>query len=153
MVRCVAAFAAGLLFGAGLSLSRMINPAVVLSFLDFASVSTGGWNPALALVMAGALAVTAIGYRLAFRRGSPLFAPAFDTPRTRAIDARLIGGALVFGVGWGLAGYCPGPAIAGLGLGAVKTWVFVGAMLAGVGIHRILFARPGLVAPLGPSTS
>ena len=92
-MRLLAALAAGLLFGAGLSLSRMIDPAVVLAFLDFAAVADGGWNPALAFVMAGAVLVTAVGYALIFRRRAPLFAPAFAIPGKRPIDRRLIAGA------------------------------------------------------------
>jgi uncharacterized membrane protein YedE/YeeE len=140
-MRLLAALAAGLLFGAGLSLSRMIDPAVVLAFLDVAAIADGGWNPALAFVMAGAVLVTAIGYSLIFRRRAPLLAPAYAIPGKRPIDRRLIAGALTFGVGWGLVGYCPGPAIAGLGLGLVKTWLFVGAMLVGMAFHRLAMER------------
>jgi uncharacterized membrane protein YedE/YeeE len=134
----LAAFAAGLLFGAGLSLSRMIDPAVVLAFLDFAAIPDGGWNPALAFVMASALLVAAPGYALIFRRRAPLLAPAYVVPSKRSIDGRLIVGAMTFGLAWGLVGYCPGPAIAGLGFGPAKTWLFVGAMLAGMAVHHVL---------------
>ncbi len=119
---------AGLLFGAGLALGGMTDPAVVLGFLDVA----GAWNPALAFVMGGALAVTFLGYRLAFRRARPWLAGRFDLPPLRAIDARLLGGAALFGVGWGLAGYCPGPALASLPALHAGTAVFVVAMLAGL---------------------
>ena len=137
-MRLLAALVAGLLFGAGLSLSRMIDPAVVLAFLDFAAIADGSWNPALALVMAGAVLVTATGYALIFRRRAPLFGPAYAIPGRRPIDRRLIAGAMTFGLGWGLVGYCPGPAIAGLGFGLAKTWLFVGAMLMGMALHHIL---------------
>jgi uncharacterized membrane protein YedE/YeeE len=140
-MRLLAALAAGLLFGAGLSLSRMIDPAVVLAFLDFAAASHDAWNPALAFVMAGAVLVTSAGYALIFRRRAPLLAPTFTIPRNRTIDRRLIAGALSFGVGWGLVGYCPGPAIAGLAFGPAKTWLFVSAMLVGMALHRVLVIR------------
>jgi uncharacterized membrane protein YedE/YeeE len=140
-MRLIAALISGLLFGAGLSLSRMIDPAVVLAFLDFATVPDGGWNPALAFVMAGALLVAAPGYALIFRRRAPLLAPAYAIPSKRSVDGRLIAGAMTFGLGWGLVGYCPGPAIAGLGFGLEKTWLFVGAMLMGMALHHILVKR------------
>ncbi|MFO1127420.1 MAG: YeeE/YedE family protein [Rhodospirillales bacterium] len=140
-MRILAALIAGLLFGAGLSLSRMIDPSVVLAFLDFGSIPEGGWNPALALVMAGALLVAAPGYALIFRRSRPLLAPAYGIPTKRAIDARLIVGAAMFGLGWGLVGYCPGPAIAGLGFGPGKTWLFVAAMLLGMGLYHLMVER------------
>ena len=140
-MRLLAAFAAGLLFGAGLSLSRMIDPAVVLAFLDFAAVPDGGWNPALAFVIAGALLVAATGYALIFHRPAPLLAPAYAVPSNLSIDGRLIAGAMTFGLGWGLVGYCPGPAIAGLGFGLAKTWLFVGAMLMGMALHHVLLER------------
>ena len=140
-MRLVAALAAGLVFGAGLSLSRMIDPAVVLAFLDVAAIADGSWNPALAFVMAGAVLVTAVGYALVFRRRAPLLAATFAIPGNRAIDRRLIAGAITFGLGWGLVGYCPGPAVAGLGFGLAKTWLFVGAMLMGMALHHILIER------------
>jgi uncharacterized membrane protein YedE/YeeE len=99
-LRLLAALISGLLFGAGLSLSRMIDPAVVLAFLDFAAVSDGGWDPALAFVMAGALPVAATGYALVFRRRAPLLAPRYVIPSKRSIDGRLITGPMTFGLGW-----------------------------------------------------
>jgi uncharacterized membrane protein YedE/YeeE len=148
MARIVAGLIAGLLFGAGLAVSSMIDPAVVLAFLDVAAVSSGGWNPALALVMAAALAVTAAGYRLTLRRSAPLLAQRFQVPAARLVDVRLLVGAALFGVGWGLVGYCPGPAIAGLAAGGLKTWVFVAAMLGGMAAHRQFIA--GTAAPDRP---
>jgi hypothetical protein len=127
--------AAGLLFGAGLALSGMTDPRVVLGFLDLA----GDWNPALALVMAGALAVTVPGYRLAFRQDRPLWADRFVLPTASRIDARLIGGAALFGIGWGLAGYCPGPALAALSAGWPGTLIFV----AGLGLGLVLVRSLG----------
>ena len=108
METVLAALLSGLLFGAGLTISQMVNPAKVAGFLDVA----GDWDPSLALVMGGALTVTAICYRLTMRRGAPLLASDFRLPTAEDVDARLIGGAALFGVGWGLAGFCPGPAIA-----------------------------------------
>ena len=122
------AFVSGALFGAGLTVSQMVNPAKVAAFLDVA----GDWDPSLALVMGGALAVTAVAYRLTLRRGAPLCAPEFRLPGASRIDARLIGGSAVFGIGWGLGGFCPGPAIASLGYGASSSLLFVAAMLLGM---------------------
>lgn len=121
------ALLAGLLFGFGLSLGGMTQPAVVLGFLDI----FGAWNPRLAFVMGGAVLTTAIGYRLVFRRGRPWFEPRFQVPTHRRIDRRLVVGALLFGTGWGIAGYCPGPALASLGAAAPSLLVLVATMLAG----------------------
>ncbi|MFZ1416186.1 MAG: DUF6691 family protein [Defluviicoccus sp.] len=138
MARFAAAFVAGLLFGAGLTVSSMISPAKVLAFLDIAAAADGGWDPSLALVMAAALGTTAIGYAIVLRRRAPLMTPRFVLPTATAIDARLVGGALVFGLGWGLVGLCPGPALAGLSQGSAKTVLFVAALIAGIGVHRLL---------------
>ncbi len=131
-------FLSGLLFGAGLVLSGMADPAKVLNFLDLA----GTWDPSLAFVMAAAVAVTMVGYRIVLQRSRPLFAPAFDLPPTRAVDLRVVLGPAVFGVGWGLAGFCPGPALTSLALAAPGTLIFVPAMLAGMAIARWLTTRP-----------
>jgi len=132
-----AALLSGLLFGAGLVVSRMVDPAKVQHFLDFAGIASGTWDPSLAFVMAGALAVTTPGYWLILRRKAPLAAPAFQMPTRRDFDAKLLAGAAIFGIGWGLAGYCPGPAIASLVFGRAETAVFVIAMLAGMGLFRL----------------
>lgn len=138
-MRTLVGLACGLLFGLGLTVSGMIDPARVRGFLDL----FGAWDPTLAFVMGGALFVALPGYRLVLRRSRPALAPAFDLPSKRDLDARLIGGAALFGVGWGLAGYCPGPAVTALALGAPATWVFVGAMLVGIaGFDRIAQASP-----------
>ena len=134
MKRSLSAFLAGLIFGLGLTVSQMIDPSKVLAFLDV----FGAWDPTLAVVMASALVTTALGYRLVLRQPAPLFEPRFLVPTRRDIDARLILGAGLFGVGWGLAGYCPGPAIAGLGLGMLKTMVFCGAMVAGMLLFSLM---------------
>ena len=135
----IAALVAGVLFGIGLAVSHMTNPAVVLGFLDVA----GDWNPTLAFVMGGALAVTAAGYRWVLRRERPLLAPGFQLPTRRDIDARLVGGAAVFGLGWGLVGFCPGPALAALASGQPGVLVFAAALVAGSLLARLALARPG----------
>jgi len=130
-------FVSGLLFGAGLTVSGMVNPMKVLNFLDFA----GAWDPSLLFVMAGGLAVTFVGYRLLGGRSRPLFAPAFDEPVSVTVDRRLIGGAAIFGLGWGLTGFCPGPAIASLVFGRPETFAFVVAMAAGALLARAFLSR------------
>ena len=129
-----AALLAGLLFGAGLTLSDMVDPARVLGFLDVA----GHWDATLAFVMAGAVIASAIGYMLARRLPSPLFGTAFFIPENRRLDSQLIGGAALFGIGWGMVGFCPGPAIAGLVFGLWQPWLFVAAMVAGMALHRLI---------------
>jgi uncharacterized membrane protein YedE/YeeE len=119
---------AGIIFGAGLTLSDMVNPARVSNFLDFA----GSWDPTLMFVMAGGLAVTTLGYRLIFRRDSPVAGGKFHLPTQRQIDLPLVGGSALFGVGWGLAGICPGPALTDLVTLEPKVFVFVAAMLVGM---------------------
>jgi uncharacterized membrane protein YedE/YeeE len=134
----VAAAFAGLLFGAGLTISGMVNPAVVLGFLDVA----GNWNPALLFVMAAALGVALPGYRLLKGR-KPVFAGEQMIPARRDIDVRLIAGSIIFGLGWGLAGICPGPAIAMLGIRPGLAALFVTAMTAGMLISRLFERRSG----------
>jgi uncharacterized membrane protein YedE/YeeE len=124
---------AGLLFGIGLLLSGMGDPAKVLNFLDI----FGTWDPSLAFVMGGAIAVTATGYWATRKRSKPLFQDAFKLPTATDLDSRLIGGAATFGVGWGLAGFCPGPAITALPMGAAETFAFVAAMLAGMTLANV----------------
>ena len=128
MGNTLAGLITGLLFGFGLCLSSMTDPAVVQGFLDIA----GDWNPTLLFVMAGGVVVTFIGYRLVLARGRPLWAPKFSLPAATAIDAPLLLGAAMFGVGWGLAGYCPGPGVASLASGRGAVVIFVVSMLAGM---------------------
>src|SRR5688572_7261008 len=130
----VSAFAAGLLFGLGLIVSQMVNPAKVLGFLDI----FGAWDPSLALVMGGAVAVSTLGYLIAKRRGVPVLAPRLEIPTRRGLDPRLIGGVALFGIGWGLAGLCPGPALVGLTFGPWPVFVFVAAMIVGMAAFRIV---------------
>jgi uncharacterized membrane protein YedE/YeeE len=129
---------AGLLFGGGLVLSGMVNPEKVLRFLDLGAIPAGGWDPSLAFVMGGALAVALPAFALARRRAKPLLGEAFHLPERGAVDLRLILGSILFGIGWGLVGFCPGPAIAALGLDGWKAPIFVLAMLAGMTLERRL---------------
>jgi uncharacterized membrane protein YedE/YeeE len=133
MRQIIFAALSGALFGAGLLISQMTNPSKVLAFLDI----FGSWDPSLAFVMGGALLVTLIGYHLVLKREAPLLGGAFSLPTRKDIDARLIGGAALFGVGWGLAGLCPGPALASLFFGGLPVLVFVSAMLASMIILRL----------------
>lgn len=127
MARLFVALVAGLLFGLGLVVSRMSDPRVVLGFLDVA----GAFDPTLLFVLAGAVSVTAIAFRLVLRHPRPLLDDRFHLPVARAIDRKLVLGAAMFGIGWGLAGYCPGPALVALGGGLREALYFVPAMLAG----------------------
>ena len=139
---------AGLIFGLGLLISGMANPAKVQNFLDLA----GSFDPSLLFVMAGAVVVTLVGYRLVLRRPSPLLAEQFHLPAVKDIDARLVSGAALFGIGWGLSGFCPGPAITSLALLAKGTLVFVPAMFAGIALARLVIRARALEAQaLAPS--
>ncbi len=138
MTRLASALIAGILFGSGLTISHMIDPAKVLGFLDIG----GDWDPSLAFVMLGALIVTMPAYKLATRWRVPICADRFALPASTRIDQRLMAGALLFGIGWGLVGYCPGPALASIGFGAGRTLLFVAMMLIGMaafsGLDRVL---------------
>jgi uncharacterized protein len=127
------AFLAGLLFGCGLILSGMSNPAKVLAFLDLA----GNWDPSLLFVMLGAILVAAVAFRVGGARARTVFGGAIHLPGARQIDARLLLGSAVFGVGWGLVGYCPGPALTSLGVGGWPTLLFVAAMIAGMAVFEV----------------
>ena len=134
---------AGFIFGLGLIVSGMANPAKVLGFLDL----FGRWDPSLALVMAGAIAIGAVGFALAGRRKASLLGAPMALPTARTIDRRLMLGSVVFGVGWGLAGFCPGPALVALGAGRIEALVFVAAMVAGMLVFgRIESRRAALAA-------
>jgi uncharacterized membrane protein YedE/YeeE len=132
------AFSSGLVFGAGLLMSGMTRPAKVIAFLD----PLGAWDPALALVMAGAVGVYAVGVRSMTARQTPLAAPSFFRSSVARIDGRLLGGAAIFGVGWGLSGYCPGPSLVALASGGLGTLVFVGCMLIGNAGAALVEAKP-----------
>ncbi len=131
--------AAGLIFGLGLVISGMANPAKVLNFLDVA----GNWDPSLAFVMLGAIAVTATGFRFVLRRPKPLLEQSFHLPGQSSIDRPLVVGSAIFGLGWGLFGFCPGPAITSLGLAATGTLVFVPMMLIGIAAAALIRKRLG----------
>jgi len=136
-VTVFASFLAGLVFGLGLIISGMANPAKVLGFLDLA----GKWDPSLAFVMAGAVAVGMGAFAVANKRVASFLGAEMKLSRARDIDRRLIAGSALFGIGWGIAGFCPGPALVALGMGEAKALVFVAAMLAGMGIFELLERR------------
>ena len=134
----LSALAAGIVFGIGIAMSGMANPAKVVNFFDIA----GAWDPSLIFVMGGALIPTAIGYRILFgAMAKPVYAPKFFVPTSRTIDAKLIGGSAAFGIGWGIAGFCPGGAIPALGIGFGPTAVFLLAMMAGIVAARMALHR------------
>jgi uncharacterized membrane protein YedE/YeeE len=136
-LRNLAALGSGVVFGLGLSLAQMTNPDKVLNFLDI----SGAWDPSLLLVLGGAVVLSALGFRLVFRRGAPLWDRLFHLPLTRAIDTPLIMGSALFGIGWGLSGYCPGPAIASIGFGNPEAlWVLPG-IVAGAALQRWTHSR------------
>lgn len=137
MSAIIAAFATGLVFGLGLILSGMANPAKVLGFLDLA----GNWDPSLAFVMGGAIAVGAVAFFFAGKRVRSFLGLSMQLPDNRQIDLRLVGGSLAFGIGWGLSGICPGPGLVLVGAGVGKGMVFVGAMLAGMLLFELFQPR------------
>lgn len=124
----VIAYGIGLLFGLGIAISGMANPAKVINFFDIA----GLWDPSLAFVMGAALLVTGVGYRVVFKRQAPIMVPNFDLPRKTRIDLQLVAGAGVFGVGWGIAGFCPGGALPALGTMQIDVLVFVASLITGI---------------------
>ncbi len=128
----LAALASGALFGLGLAMSGMTDPRIVLGFLDV----TGAFDPTLLFVLAGAVATTTLLFRLVLRRGSPVLGGSFGMPNRKHVDRTLLAGAAIFGIGWGLAGYCPGPALAGLGIGSIEALWFLPAMIGGALLHR-----------------
>ena len=134
MKQGLSALVVGLIFGTGLVISGMTSPDKVVGFLDI----LGAWDPDLAFVMGGALFTYAPVRLLVLKRSAPVLAPAFDEPTVRTIDASLIGGAALFGVGWGIAGFCPGPAIVSVATAAEPALVFVGCMAVGMVAHRLL---------------
>ncbi len=146
-------FIVGLVFGTGLIVAGMADPAKVLAFLDLGAIPAGGWDPSLLFVMAGGIGVTMIGYRLVFGRGRPLLADRFVLPSAQRPDLRLVTGAALFGIGWGLAGFCPGPALVSILTGGLPALVFVAAMLAGMALARRLPAAPASPAVQPPHRS
>ena len=140
MKRNAAAFGAGALFAVGLAISGMTRPSKIAGFLDLA----GAWDPSLAFVMGGAILVGAIAFAVARRRNVSLLGLEMRMPTATQLDRRLVGGSFVFGIGWGIAGFCPGPALVALGMGEQKALVFVAAMLLGMGLFELLDRRRAL---------
>lgn len=134
MLYTLSSFVAGLIFGFGLILSGMANPEKVLGFLDLA----GNWDPSLALVMGGAIAVGLVAFRIAGKRTKSILGLDMKLPNNRQLDKRLIVGALVFGAGWGVAGFCPGPGLVAMGAGELKALIFVVAMVAGMLLFEVI---------------
>lgn len=132
MMQPLVSLVAGVVFGLGLAVAEMTNPLKVLDFLDLA----GNWDPSLAFVMGGAVLVTLVAFRFVLRRPVPLYGDRFHLPTLTQLDRKLLGGAALFGIGWGLAGYCPGPALATILSGNSETWLFVPAMLVGGTLQR-----------------
>lgn len=139
----------GVIFGIGIALSGMMNPAKVLNFFDLAQIGAGTWDPSLAFVMGGALAVTIPGYWLVLRGKAPVQAPRFQLPDTSVIDRRLVLGSATFGIGWGIAGFCPGGALPALGTGKADVFLFVTALIGGLLLARALQARLPAARPAG----
>jgi uncharacterized membrane protein YedE/YeeE len=127
-MRLLSTYLIGLVFGVGISISGMANPAKVINFFDVA----GTWDPSLIFVMGGALVVTFFGYRLVLKRPVPILDEKFHLPTNRDLDAPLLLGSAVFGVGWGISGFCPGGALPALGTGRTEVFIFVAAMIAGI---------------------
>jgi uncharacterized membrane protein YedE/YeeE len=147
-MRFLSAWAIGLIFGLGISVSGMANPAKVLNFFDIA----GPWDPSLAFVMGGALVTTYLGYRLIFRRPAPVLDTSFHLPAARAVDASLIGGSAVFGIGWGISGFCPGGVLPALGTGVLDVFAFVAALVAGLVIARTVQTRRAVTVTTGATS-
>lgn len=133
-MKLIYALFTGLIFGIGIAISGMMNPAKVFNFFDVA----GTWDPSLAFVMGGAVVVTFIGYRLVWTRNAPLFGERFQVPTGATIDMKLIGGSALFGIGWGIAGFCPGAALPALGTGRWEVILFLGAVAVGFYLRRLV---------------
>ena len=146
MGRNLAAGVAGIVFGLGLAVSGMTDPAKVLGFLDVA----GAWDPSLIFVMGGAVVVAFFAFRFIYGRDRPLLDVSFEIVRREGLDGRLIGGSALFGVGWGLVGFCPGPAFSALAYGLTEPLIFVAAVVAGAALYNLI---PGAAAPEGPRTA
>lgn len=151
MMAILIQFAIGVIFGIGLIVSGMSNPAKVLNFLDIGGIPAGTWDASLAFVMAGAVAVTFVGFNRVLRRARPIFADRFYVPMRKDIDARILAGPAIFGIGWGLAGFCPGPALTALGFGSASAFIFVVAMCAGMVLARFVARLPSLTRFVTPS--
>lgn len=135
-MKLFAVYLVGIIFGVGISISGMANPAKVLNFFDIFGV----WDPSLIFVMGGALVTTFIGYKAVLGRSAPVFDQVYRLPTARTIDAKLVGGSAVFGIGWGIAGFCPGGALPALGTGRWEVFAFTGALVAGIFLARWMMA-------------
>jgi uncharacterized protein len=135
-MRLLSTYLIGLIFGVGISISGMANPAKVLNFFDVA----GTWDPSLIFVMGGAVVVAFLGYRIVLQRPAPIIDAKFHLPENSHIDARLLGGSALFGVGWGIAGFCPGGAIPALGTGRIEVFAFMAALIVGIFAAKWLMA-------------
>jgi len=144
-------FAIGLIFGLGLILSGMSNPAKVLNFLDIGGIPAGTWDASLVFVMAGAIAVTFAGFSRVLKLPRPFFADRFYLPTRSDLDPRIVAGSAIFGIGWGLAGFCPGPALTALGYGSASAFVFAAAMCAGMVLARWCARLPSLARIVTPA--
>ncbi|MEY9127825.1 DUF6691 family protein [Bradyrhizobium yuanmingense] len=144
-------FAIGLVFGLGLIISGMSDPAKVLNFLDVAGIPAGTWDASLAFVMAGAVAVTFVGFSRVLKLARPFFADRFYLPTRRDIDPSIVAGPAIFGVGWGLVGFCPGPALTALGFGSLSAVIFVVAMCAGMMLARFTAHLPSSTRYITPA--
>ena len=141
-------FLIGLLFGSGLVVAGMSDPAKVQNFLDLAAIPTGGWDPSLAFVMGAGALVTYLGYSLVLKRKQPIFDTQFHMPKAKHIDAPIVVGPAIFGIGWGLGGFCPGPAFTAVGTGSSQAIIFVVAMLVGMVAARMFALKQiGATAP------
>lgn len=149
MSPALVSFVAGVIFAIGLGVAGMTQPAKVFAFLDL----FGRWDPSLALVMGGAIGVHAIAYRMIVGRTAPVLEPRFSVPSSTGIDGKLVGGAALFGIGWGLAGYCPGPAVTSLASGALAPVVVVAAMITGMLLHRVILPSEAAAVPAARPTS
>jgi len=138
-MRLLSTYLIGVVFGVGISISGMANPAKVINFFDVA----GTWDPSLIFVMAAAFVTAFVGYKLVLGRKAPIFEDGFKLPTRRDIDARLVGGSAVFGIGWGISGFCPGGALPALGTGRIEVFYFVGALLVGIMISNVLQGLTG----------
>lgn len=138
-MKLIVIYLIGLVFGVGISISGMANPAKVLNFFDIAGI----WDPSLIFVMGGALVTTFIGYKLVFGRETPVFEPTFSVPTSRIIDAKLVGGSAIFGIGWGLSGFCPGGALPALGTGRWEVFAFTAALIVGIFLANFIQSNMG----------
>lgn len=132
-MRLILTYLIGLVFGSGIMISGMANPAKVINFFDVA----GTWDPSLAFVMGGALIVTLLGYRWVFKKQNPIFAESFSLPTSKDLDSKLIGGSIIFGIGWAFAGFCPGGALPAIGTGNIDVLIFIAALISGFYLVKI----------------